>query len=89
VKPLLERLLSPVRRRLAGAVKAMPPSPDGARAPTHAGTGISLEDLRVESKGPVETERLPRVAIIIPNHNGRHHLARCFASLTALHYPKD
>jgi GT2 family glycosyltransferase len=89
VKSLLQRLLSPVRRHLAGAAEPLAAPPDGARVPPEdTGQGIRLEDLRVESNGPVETGRLPRVTIIIPNHNGRHHFARCFASLTALDYPK-
>lgn len=31
----------------------------------------------------------PRVAIVILNYNGRHHLAGCFDSLAALEYPKE
>ncbi len=38
---------------------------------------------------PVPTESLPKVAVVILNYNGRHHLERCFDSLAALDYPRE
>lgn len=31
----------------------------------------------------------PAVAVVIPNHNGRHHLEECLRSLSGLDYPKE
>ncbi len=42
------------------------------------------------SPGPaLGDSELPRVAIVILNYNGLHHLAGCFKSLRALDYPDD
>jgi len=45
----------------------------------------------VSADPPVRTTRgdLPRVAIVILNYNGRHHLQPCFESLLALDYPRE
>jgi len=56
-------------------------------APRHS--ALTLESLRVVPGPPITTAQLPRVAIIILNYNGRHHLEGCFSSLAALDYPKD
>ena len=48
-----------------------------------------LESLRVEPGAPIPVAQLPKVAIIILNYNGKHHLEGCFTSLAALDYPKD
>ena len=53
-------------------------------APRH-----SLSDLYVVPGAPVPTESLPKVAVVILNYNGRHHLERCFDSLAALDYPRE
>jgi GT2 family glycosyltransferase len=50
--------------------------------------GISPE-LVVRPGGAVAEKDLPRVAIVILNLNGKHHLAGCFDSLRALDYPQD
>lgn len=47
------------------------------------------ESLVVEAVRPLTDGELPRVAIVILNWNGRHHLAGCFESLLALDYPED
>jgi GT2 family glycosyltransferase len=49
----------------------------------------ALDSLRVEPGAPVDVAQLPKVAIIILNYNGSHHLKGCFDSLTELDYPKD
>jgi len=46
-------------------------------------------DLRVELGEAVLDPELPRVAIIILNLNGKHHLTPCFETLAKLDYPKD
>jgi GT2 family glycosyltransferase len=38
---------------------------------------------------PLADGELPRVAIVILNYNGLHHLEGCFSSLRALDYPED
>jgi GT2 family glycosyltransferase len=43
--------------------------------------------LDVPSTPALDDSQLPKVAIIILNWNGRHHLAGCFESLSALDYP--
>ena len=47
-----------------------------------------LAELTVEPGEPVEAGELPRVAVVILNHNGRHHLQGCFDSLARLDYPR-
>ncbi len=49
----------------------------------------SISDLYVVPGAPVPTESLPKVAVVILNYNGRHHLERCFDSLAALDYPRE
>ncbi len=53
--------------------------------------GKWLGGRRTESSRPPAEPlpETPRVAIVILNYNGRHHLAGCFDSLAALEYPKD
>ena len=46
-------------------------------------------ELTVEPGEPVEAGELPRVAVVILNHNGRHHLQGCFDSLARLDYPRE
>ena len=46
-------------------------------------------DLRVDPVEPLLEGELPRVAVVILNWNGRHHLAGCFESLAALDYPRE
>ncbi len=62
-------------------------SATGAASPRPA-TGLTLDDLAVEPGSPVGDARLPAVAIVILNYNGRHHLEDCFTSLRALDYPE-
>ncbi len=49
----------------------------------------SIAELYVRPGAPVETAALPKVAVVILNYNGRHHLAGCFESLAALDYPRE
>jgi len=49
----------------------------------------TLAALRVEPGPAISDAELPRVSVVILNHNGRHHLKRCFESLRALDYPPD
>ncbi len=46
-------------------------------------------NLEVPAVAPLTAGELPRVAIVILNWNGRHHLAGCFESLAALDYPRE
>ncbi len=46
-----------------------------------------LEALAIEPGAPVSDADLPRITVVILNHNGRHHLAGCFDSLQAADYP--
>lgn len=46
-------------------------------------------DLRVDPVEPLLEGELPRVAVVILNWNGRHHLAGCFDSLRAMDYPQE
>ena len=48
-----------------------------------------LEALRVPATEALPAARLPKVAVVILNYNGRHHLARCFESLRAQDYPRE
>ncbi|MDA1266543.1 MAG: glycosyltransferase family 2 protein [Planctomycetota bacterium] len=48
-----------------------------------------MTDLSVPRVEPLSDSELPRVAIVILNWNGRHHLAGCFDSLRALDYSQD
>ncbi len=48
-----------------------------------------LASLRLEPIRPLSESELPRVAIVILNWNGRHHLAGCFESLARLDYPRE
>lgn len=60
-------------------------------APPAAGetdAGFPFELALVPGPSVAEAD-LPRVAIVILNLNGRHHLEGCFESLAALDYPKD
>jgi GT2 family glycosyltransferase len=50
---------------------------------------LTLDSLEVTPGAPLAPSQLPRVAIVILNYNGRHHLEGCFGSLAALDYPKD
>ena len=52
-------------------------------------TAPSLDDLRVPATEPLPAARLPRVAVVILNYNGRHHLGGCFESLAQLDYPRE
>ena len=45
--------------------------------------------LAVDPVAPVADRDAPRVAIVILNWNGRHHLPGCFESLAELDYPAD
>ncbi len=77
------------------------PKPHGAHSAPHAKSashGASHASssakrgrgsLVVHPGARVAVKDLPRVAIVILNLNGRHHLAGCFESLAALDYPKD
>jgi GT2 family glycosyltransferase len=48
-----------------------------------------FETLRVMPGAPVARERLPRVAIVIPNLDGRGVLEDCLASVAELDYPRE
>ena len=45
--------------------------------------------LEVPAVEPPAEADLPRVALVVLNWNGRHHLAGCFESLRALDYPRE
>ena len=49
----------------------------------------SLRDLYVKPGAPLPDAQLPRVAIVVLNFNGRHHLELCFDSLFAMDYPRE
>ena len=51
--------------------------------------GDRLRKLDLEPGAPVPTAELPRVAIVILNVDGLHHLEGCFGSLRELDYPKE
>jgi GT2 family glycosyltransferase len=83
MKPLWRRVLGPLLPQPPPAIRPMP----AAHPP--AGKALELEDLGVVPGPAVATADLPRVAIVILNYNGGHHLERCFGSLLALDYPAD
>ncbi len=60
---------------------ARPPPAASARA---VGSSLALAPLEALAE-----RELPRVAIVILNWNGRHHLAGCFESLARLDYPVE
>lgn len=63
-------------------------APKGAKS----GGGAQLPDplkLRVHPGEAVLDSELPKVAILILNMNGRHHLKPCFDTLQELDYPQD
>lgn len=48
-----------------------------------------LAELTVHPGDGLSDAELPRVCVVILNHNGRHHLQGCFESLAASNYPRD
>ena len=48
-----------------------------------------LELSPLEPGPPLTDAELPRVGLVILNYNGRHHLERCFKSLSELDYPEQ
>ena len=58
-------------------------------ASDHSASAAALARLRVTPGPAVAEADLPRVAIVVLNYNGRHHLAGCFESLAELDYPKQ
>ncbi len=56
-------------------------------APRPAPVTVIPGQLEVPETLPLEGDALPRVAIVILNWNGAHHLPGCFESLLALDYP--
>jgi GT2 family glycosyltransferase len=49
---------------------------------------LTMADLFVRPGRPVGDAELPKVAVVILNLNGKHHLERCFDSLGAQDYPR-
>ncbi|MEO0650928.1 MAG: glycosyltransferase family 2 protein, partial [Planctomycetota bacterium] len=47
------------------------------------------QPVALDPGAPLTDAELPRVAIVILNFNGLHHLQGCFDSLRALNYPED
>jgi len=80
VKRFLRKLLGPQRLKASSTRAMQQVAREGERG---------LESLRVEPGAPISSAQLPKVAIVILNYNGRHHLEGCFDSLAALDYPKD
>jgi GT2 family glycosyltransferase len=66
------------KKRVESASATVPPDPRVVEP------SLSLEPVRALGDG-----ELPRVAIVILNWNGRHHLAGCFESLAGLEYPRE
>ncbi len=52
-------------------------------------SALAAEPASGPESGPANGSVRPRVSIVILNYNGRHHLAGCFESLSALDYPSD
>ncbi len=50
---------------------------------------VTLQSLAVSPGAPPARSALPRVAVVILNINGKHHLERCFGSLRAMSYPAE
>lgn len=71
------------------------PNPQEARAdlpPLDASNVDSSKHPDIEFQGreqATETGSLPTVSVVVLNYNGLKHLETCFASLSALDYPKD
>ncbi len=69
--------------------RAAEPADRTRGAPPPADLARLFEELRVVPGPPVERARLPRVAIVIPNLDGREVLEDCLASVAALDYERE
>jgi len=49
----------------------------------------TFSDLYVKPGKPVADASLPKVAVVVLNLNGKHHLELCFNSLFAMDYPRE
>lgn len=61
----------------------------GTRKPRSQSPDDVADSLRVDATRPLTDAELPRVAIVVLNWNGKHHLGPCFDTLKALDYPED
>jgi len=58
-------------------------------APVQAGDSSRFITDPVNPGPPLKDDKLPTVALVILNYNGRRHLEGCFGSLLELDYPKE